>query len=289
MNIKVSQAKLRILINVITYLLLTILWSIVTLKMNDYESQNGYFEINALMQFKILLPVVVFWGRCLLFNEYRLGRKNPLVFLLTLFSVVWSTFDKLIGETSVGYRLLIMADILVWAFLIKETLEALRGMIGYWIDLPKTNYAMINEIWAKIEKDLIKLGIWLTLLVGLSFFYLVSFFIVDALFYSYLFLIPLLGCGLFLYGLLHSKIKIWVRHDLVLIDSELVDQLNWEMAKDDPDLPQITAWFQYLTLIKNYLKQLQRPVLLLKLFLFYLGYSGLILSLPYFFGRVIEV
>lgn len=289
MNIKISQTKLRIIINAVIYLLLAILWSVVTLKMNNYESQSGYFEINALMKFKIFLPMVVFLGRCLLFNEYRLGRKNPLVFLMALFLVGWSAFEKLIDTTNVGYRLIIMTDILVWTFLIKETLETIRGMIGYWIDLPKTNYAMINEIWAKIEKDLIKLGIWLTLLMGLSFFYLVSFFIVDAIFYSYLFLIPLLGSGLFLYGLLHSKIKIWVRHDLVLIDSELVEQLNWEMTKDDPDLPQITAWFQYLTLVRNYLNQLQRPVLLLKLFLFYLGYSGLVLSLPYFFGRVIEV
>lgn len=289
MNINVSQAKLRILFNAVVYLLLTILWSVVTLKMNNFESQNGYFEINALMKFKILLPMVVFWGRCLLFNEYRLGRKNPLIFLLALFLVGWSVFEKLIDATNVGYRLLITADIIVWAFLIKETLEAIRGMIGYWIDFPKTNYAMINEIWSKIEKDLIKLGIWLTMLVGLSFFYLVSFFMIDAVFYSYLLLIPLLGSMLFLYGLMHSKIKIWVRRDLVLIDNELVEQLNWEMTKDDPDLPQITAWFQYLTLVRNYLNQLQRPVLLLRLFLFYIGYSGLVLSLPYFFGRVIEV
>lgn len=285
MNIKIS----RILMNAVIYLLLTIIWSVVTLKMNNYESQSGYFEINALMQFKILLPMVVFLGRCLLFNEYRFGRKNPLVFLMFLFLVGWSDFEKLIGAINVGYRLLILADILVWVFLIKETLEAIRGMIGYWVDLPKTNYAMINEIWAKIEKDLIKLGSWLTLLVGLSFFYLVSFFMVDAIFYSYLLLIPLLGCGLFLYGLIHSKIKTWVRHDLALIDSELAEQLDWEMSKDDPDLPRITAWFQYLTLVRNYLNQLQRPVLLLKLFLFYLGYSGLVLCLPYFFGRVIPV
>ncbi|NLW49110.1 MAG: hypothetical protein GXY86_17480 [Firmicutes bacterium] len=289
MKFKLSRLNLRLLSNVIFYLLVTIIWSLVTLKMNSYESQSGYFEIKALMQFKILLPVVVFWGRCLLFDQYRQGRKNVLNFLLALFLVGWSVFDKLIGIKNWGYGLLVGTDLIIWAFLIKETFETVSEIISYWKDLPKTNYALIKVIWAKIEQDLIRLGIWITSLIGLGFFYLVSFFIVDALFCSCLLLIPLLGSALLIYGLLFSKIKSWVSGDLALIDSELVEQLDWNTAKEDPELPQRIAWFQYLTLIKSYLNQLQQPAILVKSLLFYSLDSGLILSLPYLFGRVIEV
>lgn len=289
MKLELSRANLRLLSNVIFYLLATIIWSLVTLKMNSYESQNGYFEVNALMQFKILLPVVVFWGRSLLFNEYRQGRRNLLNFALALFLVGWSVFDKLSGIKNLSYGLVVGVDIIIWAFLIRETFETISEIISYWRDLPKTNYALINAIWAKIEKDLIRLGIWLTCLIGLAFFYLVSFFIVDALFYSYLLLIPLFGSALFIYSLLSSKVKSWVKGDLALIDSELAEQLDWNKALEDPELPQRIAWFQYLTLIRNYLNQIQQPALLVKSFFFYIVYGGLILSLPYLFERVIEV
>jgi phosphate starvation-inducible membrane PsiE len=170
-KLNLSRVNLRLLSNAMIYLLVTILWSLVTLKMNSYESQSGYFQINPLMQFKIILPAVVFWGRRLLFNEYRQGRRNPLVFLLALFLVGWSVFNKLINIEDLSYGLLVAADIITWVFLIRETVETIREIVSYWKDLPRINYALVNEIWTKIEKDLIRFGIWLTSLIGLSFFY----------------------------------------------------------------------------------------------------------------------
>ncbi len=289
MGQKQYRPKFKLISSCIVYLLITIIWSLVTIKTNSYESQNGYFEINALLKFKILLPAVVYGGRFLLFAKYRLGRNNLWFFPLSLFLVGWSVFHKLTSTVDVGYSLLIITDSIIWAFIIKEIAETVRTIIIFWKDIPRINYAVFIEIWARIENDLIRLGIWLTILIGLCFYYLVSFFIVDALFYSYLLLTPLFGCGFLLYGLLFTKIKIWIGSDLAVIDGELVVQLDWRSVKDDPELPQRTAWFQYLTLIRNYLKELQRPVFLLKPLLFYIVFSVLILSLPYFLGRVIEV
>jgi len=257
--------------------------------MNSIENQNGYFEIGALLQFKIILPAVVFGGRFLLFSKYRLGPSNPWVFPLSLFWAGGSVLGKLLSAANIDYGLLIAADIIIWAFLIKETSEIIRTIFSFWWSLPKVNYAMFVDIWTKLGNDLIKLGIWLTIILGLGFFYLVNFFMVDALLYSFLLLTPLVVIGTSLYLTIFSKIKTWVRGDLALINGELAGQLNWDQVKDDPDLPQKIAWFQYLTLIRNYLKDLEKPALLLKLFLLYLACSGLILSLPYFFGRVIEV
>lgn len=286
---KLSHSNLTLVSGGLIYLLLTIVWVLVSLKINNIESQNGYFEIGALLQFKTILPAVVFGGRFLLFSKYRLGPANPWVFPLCLFLVGGSIFDKLLSATNIGYGLLIAADIIIWAFLIKETYETIRTIFSFWRSLPKVNYAMFVDIWAKLGNDLIKLGLWLTSLSGLAFFYLVSFFMVDALLYGYLLLTPLVVIGASLYLTIFSKIKTWVQGDLAIIDGELVGQLNWDQVKDDPDLSQRIAWFQYLTLIRNYLKDLEKPALLLKLFLLYLVCSGLILSLPYFFGRVIEV
>lgn len=286
---KLSGSTFTLLSGGTFYLILTIIWSLITLKINSFESQSGYFEIGALLQFKIILPAAIFMGRFLLFNKYRLGLSNPWIFPICLFWTGGSVFNKLAGAVNICYGLLIATDIIIWAFLIKETFETIRTVFRFWRLLPKVNYAMFVEIWAKLGNDLFKLGLWLTIIIGLAFFYLVSFFMVDALLYSYLLLTPLIVIGASLYWLIFNKLKTWVRGDLVAIDGELVEQLNWGQVRNDPDLPQRTAWFQYLILIRDYLKSLQRPVLLLKTFLLYMGCSGLILSLPYFFGRVIEV
>lgn len=253
------------------------------------ESRSGYFEIGALLQFKIILPAVIFTGRFLFFNKYRVGPPNPWIFPLSLFLAGGSVFDKLFSAEKLSYGLLLTVDIIIWAFLIKEICETIRTIFRFWKSLPKVNYAMFIDIWTKLGNDLLKLGLWLTSLLGLVFFYLVSFFMVDALLYSYLLLTPLIAIGLSLYLLIYLKIRAWVRSDLTIINGELVEQLNWSQVKDDPNLPQKVAWFQYLTLIRNYLKDLEKPALLIGLLLLYIGCSGLILSLPYFLGRVIEV
>lgn len=286
---KLSQSYLRMLLKVILHLLLILVWSFISLKINSYESQNGYFEIKALLQFKILLPVVVFGGRYLFFDKYRLARQNPWFLPLSLFIAGWSVFEKLYKITNTGYALSIIADSIIWAYMLKEILETIRTLMVFWKDIPKVNYAILLDIWGSMENDLIKLGTWLTILIGLAFFYLVNFFIVDALFYSYLLIIPLLGIGLYIYVLLFAKIKTWIRSDLAVINEELAEQLSLKTDQDDPELSQKTIWFQYLTLLRNYLNDLQRPAIMLKLFLFYLAFSGLILSLPYLLGRVIEV
>ncbi len=286
---KLSQSTIKLLSIGSFYLVLTVIWSLVSLQINTFESQRGYFEIDALLKFKILFPAAVFMGRFIFFNKYRLSPANYWVFPISLFLVGWSDFEKLVNAANIYYCLLLAADITLWAIFIKDTIETVRAVFRFWKLLPKVNYAMFNDIWTKVGNDLFKLGIWLTALLGLIFFYLVSFFMVDALLYSYLLLIPLILIGASLYLLILGKIKAWVSDDLAVIDGELSEQLNLEKAKVDPDLAQKTVWIQYLTLIRTYLKDLERPVWLLRTFILYLGCSGFILCLPYFFGRVIEL
>ena len=285
---KLSQPSLKLLSVGTCYLVLMIIWSWVSFQTNSFESESGYFEISALLRFKIFLPVVVLTGR-FLFNQYRSGSPNPWIFPLNLFLVGWSVFDKLAKVVNLYYGLLIGADIIIWSFMISEIIETIGVVFRFWKRLPRVNYAMFNDIWSKLGNDLFKLGIWLTALLGLALFYLVSFFMIDALLYSRLLLIPLLIIGGTLYSLIISKMKAWVHIDLNEIETELGAQLNWRQVKGDPDLSAKTAWFQYLTLIRNYLKELQKPVLLLKPCLLYIACMAIILSLPYFLGRVIEL
>ncbi len=285
---KLSQSSVKLLLVVIGYLVITIIWSWVSFQTNHFESEGGYFEINALLKFKVLLPAAVLMGRWL-FDHYRLGPPNPWFIPLSLFLVGWTVFDKLINAVNLHYALLIGADVIIWSFLISETVETINIVFRFWRRLPKVSYAMLSDIWSKLGKDLFKLGIWLTFLVGLTFFYLVNFFLIDALLYSKLLLIPLGVTGAALYLLIFSKINAWVSSDLGEIDNQLNALLNWDQVRADPDLLQKTAWLQYLTLSRNYLKDLQKPVLLLKSGLLYLVCTALILSLPYFFGRVIEL
>jgi len=241
-----------------------------------------------LLKFKILFPAVAFMGR-LLFVQYRTRPINSWIFPVSLFIVGWSVFDKLVTAQNLHYSLLIGTDIIIWSLIISDIIETLITVFRYWEGFSKVNYGVINEIWSKLSDDLFKLGIWLTVLLGLIFYYLVSFFLVDAILYSYLLLMPLLVIGAALYLLIFNKINTWIRDDLILIDGELSHQLDWDQVKDDPALPQKTLWFQYLSLIRNYLKELQRPVILVKSFLLYILGAVFILSLPYFFGRVIEL
>lgn len=285
---KFSQSSLKMLTIGMLYLLITLCWTWVSFQTNRFESGSGYFEINTLLKFKILLSASVLGGR-LLFNQYRLGPLNPWILPLSLFLVGWSVFDKLANAENLQYGLLIGGDIIIWSLIISEISETMAAVFRFWKRLPKVNYAMFSDIWSKLSNDLFKLGIWLTVLLGLTFFYLVNFFMIDALLYSRLLLTPLIVIGTALYLLIFSKINSWISGDLSEIEGELDAQLNWRQLKDDPQLSEKTAWFQYLTLIRNYLKDLQKPVWLLKPCLLYIVCSALILTLPYFFGRVIEL
>ncbi|NLY74917.1 MAG: hypothetical protein GX075_06400 [Firmicutes bacterium] len=271
------------------YLLLAAVWVLVSLKMILLESQSAYLESGPLLQFKILLPAVVYGGRFLLFFKYRGRSAGPWLFPACLAAVVVSVCDKFAMIGNLFHGLLVVLDILIWAFLINDILELIYALFYYWRTLPKVNYAMVGEIWDQLRADLFRLGIWLTSLMGLTFYYLVGFFMVDAVVYSYLLLTPLLISGTALYWLTYSKIQAWVRSDLAEIDAELTARFDWKQVKDDPELPQLTKWLEYLLLIRNYLNLFQRPVFLIKSLLLYSGCSALILSLPYFFGRVIEV
>ena len=285
---KLSQSSLKQFLVGIFYLVITIIWSWVSFQINKFEIESGYFEIYSLLKFKTLLPAAILGGR-LLFIRYRLGQPNPWAFPISLFLAGWSVFDKLINAVNLHYGLLIGGDILIWSFMIYDTIQTLGFVFRFWSRLPKVNYAMFGDIWSKLNNDLFKIGIWLAVLLGLTFFYLVNFFMIDALLYSRLLLIPLIVTGSALYSLIYNKVNAWVRSDLGEIDGELVKLLNWAEIKNGPELPEKTAWFQHLLLIRNYLKDFQKPAILVKSCLLYLVCSALILSLPYFFGRVIEL
>lgn len=285
---KLSRSSLKLLVIGSCYLLVTLAWIWISLQIKGFERESGYFELNALLKFKILLSASVLAGR-LLFNQYRLSPPHPGIIPFSLFLVGWSVFDKLASAVNLYYALLIGADIIVWSLLISEIAETMTAVFRFWKRLPKVSYAMFSDIWSKLSNDLLKLGIWLTALLGLTFYYLVNFFMIDALLYSRLLIIPLILIGTALYSLIFSKIKAWVDSDLFEIDNQLNAVIDWRQLKGDPELSQKTAWFQYLILIRNYLKDLQKPVMLVKPCLLYILCTVLILNLPYFFGRVIEL
>ena len=288
MSGKLSQSTLKLCAIGTLSLIIALIWPWISLQTNSFEGLSGYFDIKALFKFKILFPAAAFMGH-LFFAQYRTRPTNPWIFPLSIFIVGWSVFDKLVKASNFQYSLLIGADILIWSLVVSDLFQTLTAIFGYWEGFEKVNYAVISEIWSKLSDDLFKLGIWLTVLLGLTFYYLVSFFLVDAIFYSYILSMPLLVIGTALYLLIFKKINTWIQDDLMVIDGELSYHLDWEQVKDDPELPQKTIWVQYLSLIRNYLKGLQQPVILLKSFLLYILGAVFILCLPYFFGRVVEL
>jgi hypothetical protein len=271
-------------------LVLTVLWMVLSIGLYYSEGSGSYFEIKAILIFKILLTALIFGARYLLFTQYRWSR-----WLGWLFGI---TFLIALGGQGVyvvkagfhwSYVLLKIFDAAAWGLFIAMLLEPLLALFRHWYYLKKIDIWQSGQLWKSVWLEIIRLGVLMTLLAGLSYYYLTSFYLLDTLFYSYLLLVPLFSAGIGLYIIIQCKVNCWLRQELYQLDQEIGGYIQWQCYKDEADLNSQLISLEYLTLIRNYIAEISRPRFPWKAGGIYLLFIGFILALPYIFGFAVEV
>jgi hypothetical protein len=273
----------------ICYLALTLSWALISIGLYGFEGNRSYFEIKAVLLFKIIFAAVIFLGRQLLFTKYR--RQKWLGWLFAIFFMVTlGTQGESVLKAQLNwiYILLKIGDALVWGIFMAVFIESLGALFGFWRQTKKISVSFWGEFWQVAGQDIFSLGIWLTLLAGLGYYYVTSFYLIDTLFYSYLLLAPVLVMGLGLYIIIRTKVNSWFHEDINLLDQEIDTYLQWQ-SFEEPQFTQKLPRLEYLTLIRSYLIYKSNLKIPWKVWGGYLLFTVFILALPYIFGLVIEV
>ena len=167
-------------------------------------------------------------------------------------------------------------------------IEVMGSLFIYWNRIYTINVDIVRELWQKAWQTIFYLGIWLTLIIGLIYFYLVNFFIIDTVTYSYFFAILLAVTGISLYATVQSKVNEWVNRENRQIDLKMTVYLNWQELSQ-AELEQNISFVQYLLMLRDYYLGFKKPVISMRTILLYLCFEGAILILPYIIGVVVEV
>ncbi len=278
---------------------LTVIWALISLGLYAIEGSKSYFEIHAVLYFKIILAAVVFLSRYLLFGQYRQEKwLGPMIGISFLFALggQWNEFLK--EGFQWFYGLLKGLDSILWGLYLGLFLENISGLFSFWMHSSRKNGAELRQFLGTLRQDTVSLGIILTFLAGLAYYYLTSFYLLDTLFYSYLLFGLVIGAGLGFYGCAQIKINRWIHRDIASLDEEIDRYIQWQpLARcheqdgdyEVLDLDSRLAWLQYLTLIRNYLVQMGRPRFPWQIWCSYLIFSGCILIIPYVFGLAVQV
>ena len=185
----------------IAWLLLVLSWVIVTLGLFFFTGA-ATFAIKTGLQFKIFFAVIVFLGRYYLLPQHRDRRYRFWWFGGALLMMVG--LEGNLAAKGSGQLLLTLVgrgfDAVIWAVFIALFLETLGGLFRFWFTVKWSWLAELTALWAKFEHEMAALGIFLTLLAGLVFYYLMSLFIFDAFMYSYV----LVGLVVLISGTLFS-------------------------------------------------------------------------------------
>jgi hypothetical protein len=272
----------------------TMVWVLVSIGLYAVEGSKSYFEIRAVLYFKIFFAAVIFLSRYLLFAQHRHEEwLSPmiLIFFLLAFGSGWNEIFK--EGIRWFYMLFKILDSLIWGLYIGQFLENMNGLFVFWLRSSKRNGAELRQLFRTLRQDTISLGIVLTFLAGLIYYYLTSFYLLDTLLYSYLLLVLIIGIGLGFYCLVFIKINRWIQQDIALLDLEIDHCVDWQqrvsVREQDGDMNNKIIWFHYLMLIRNYLTQIGRPRFPWQIWCSYLIFSGFILIIPYIFGLAIQV
>jgi hypothetical protein len=272
------------------YAALLVLWMAVSVGLNAVERGGPVFGLTAVILSKVLFCVIVVVGRLYLFPHYRVECGMGLLFALLVLILCGAGIPRIGNAFSWYYRLLVLADTVVWAFYLTLLVEVLYALGVHWSRVRPENYRELNilGLWRCFWTDLLYLGIWITLLLGLAFYYLVNFYVMDVIFYSRLLAGILAGCGLFFFAAARSRVNGWFREEIGLLDQKIGAFLDWpnvDARIAATDLPV----YRYLLLTREYFKCLQRTTIFPGALLFYLLCVVLLLSLPLWAGTVIKV
>jgi hypothetical protein len=269
---------------------LTLIWVLVSIGLYVKEGSKSYFEIQAVLYFKIILVAVIFLGRYLLFGQYRhekwLGWFWGICFLLAL----GGQCSVFMSERATWFYIILkVVDALIWGFFSALLLENAGGLFYFWLNITRKYGAEFRQLYRTLRQDTVSLGIILTFLAALIYYYLTSFYLLDTLFYSYLLWMFMVIIGLGFYTCVQIKLNRWIQQDIALLDLEIDHYIQWQSVKQDGEMNHKISWLHYLTLIRKYWAQMGRPKFPWQIWCSYLIFSSFILIIPYVFGLVIQV
>lgn len=256
--------------------------------MNVKEKGYSTFEFQTMLQAKTLLIAIAYTGRYLLFPQYRFGRWRKWFYGASIFLVFGMNLYKLVDNFDWLYLFWLTGDGFLWAMIPAAVIEVMGSLFIYWNRIYTINVDIVRELWQKAWQTIFYLGIWLTLIIGLIYFYLVNFFIIDTVTYSYFFAILLAVTGISLYATVQSKVNEWVNRENRQIDLKMTVYLNWQELSQ-AELEQNISFVQYLLMLRDYYLGFKKPVISMRTILLYLCFEGAILILPYIIGVVVEV
>jgi hypothetical protein len=269
---------------------LALLWSLISVGLHGFEGSKSCFRLNTIVESKVLLIAIIFLGRYLFFSQYRNRRLWKTFVILFFLGMVGAQTGRLIPSGSVGfYFCLLAADAAIWSVLMACLFELVGAVFKYWCLLPQVEFKGLYELWQRFWDETLKFGLFSTLAMSLAYYYLVSFYLVDTVLYSYILFGLILAVGIGLYSTLTAKLHGWTQQEINLIDQETGNYLGWQKFNEGLEFYEKLPRYQYLLLTRDYLTKLGKPVVSLKIVICYLLFGGFLLILPYVFGIVVEV
>lgn len=269
------------------YLGFIIVWLGVTSLLLGYEEAGSGFKLNPLLQFKLIFAGIVYMGRELLFPAYRKRKVLQGIFLIS-FAVFASFQGSILNRLDWQYWLLRFGDGLCWSLFSALTFEPIIVLAHFWMtigEIPVYNY---HQLWNRVGSELQALGFWLVFLEAALYFYLVQFYMLDTVFYSYILVGILWIAGLAYYSVFASKTIRWVQSQITVIDQFFESHIKIEPGHL-PTTEDELSYLQWMLAVRQYVQGFKYPRIFIKNLLLYMIFSAFLLSLPYLFGAIVEV
>lgn len=274
------------------YLGFLLLWFLCSIELYKQEGPGSYFELNAVFISKFWLVALVFLCRQFLFPKSQwpvFFRRLLVLFLLVFFGL---ELTKILEYKATWlYGLCAAGDGICWS--VALALFAVNPGMTYrfWI-LRQPSLIDHETVRVRFQNDLIKLGLVWSAALSLAYFYLVNFYLVDSVLYSWI----TAGINLFLNLIFFAqycvKIRRWSLAEIRAIDAELQPYLDWRPACRDGGafvIAEFGAKLNYLWLVRSYWERLKWPGVSLWVYPALLGLIALPFTYPRIFGVVIEV
>jgi hypothetical protein len=268
---------------------LALLWIGVSIGLKAMEHTGCVFGLTAIIECKVLAVVLVWIGRFWLFPRGRLHPWAKGWCLLGGLLLAGSGVIRVAQQFTGGYLMLAGTDTLLWAFLLTNLLETVAAVYYRCWSMTAPRPAYLREQWGLFWAESLKLGLWLALLLGLLFFYLVSFYRFAVYSYSQMMTVFWIGVELFFYGIAAWRLTGGVRAEIVLLEREIAGYLGWRCEAAAELISQRLPELQYLLLSRNYLVTLKQPVISGWAMVSHLILAGCLLGLPRLIGIVTKL
>lgn len=269
---------------------LILLWIGVSLGLSQLEQTGRVFDLAAVLQCKTLAVVLLFIGRCLLFPHYRQTGSVRWIFRVLALGIGAGGILKVPGQgLGWGYAALAAADVLLWAGVLALLFETVAALYNHW-------YAAFRAedpgeailLWRSFWRDSLQFGIWLSLLFTLCFYYMINFYRLDVVFYSWFFMMLLVLAQLGFWGMSYWQYSRRMRSELAQMDQQLYAYLQWRDLEANLFLEELPRYY-YLFLTREVLVRRLWPILSYPVLLTWCACAVFLLSLPQLIGIVIKV